>query len=72
MILPPRCSERRCIHYQGIKQPDGTEASEVPVCAAFPNGIPEEIAYGDNLHLDEVDGDNGIVFERDQTVTIEE
>jgi hypothetical protein len=30
------------------------------VCAAFPNGIPKEIAFGDNRHRDPFPGDQGI------------
>jgi hypothetical protein len=33
------------------------------ICAAFPNGIPEEIAYGPNLHIAPYPGDNGIQYE---------
>jgi len=67
MIAPPRCWERGCIHYIGISQPDGTEISERPVCDAYPNQIPDEIAYGEDLHLT-VRGDqnNKIVFEKDE------
>lgn len=50
MIAPPKCWERKCIYYQGIDQPDGTEMSERPVCFAFPKGIPDEIAYGEDKH----------------------
>lgn len=84
MLAVCRCFERRCIHYQGVHQPDGTEQGEVNVCAAFPPeavrlngdvGIPDEIAYGDDLHLDpwpseEAPQDNGIQFERDYSVSI--
>ena len=50
MILPPACYERKCLHYLGINQPDGTEASEHPYCPAFPDGIPEEIVNGSDSH----------------------
>lgn len=63
MLTEPRCSERNCKHLIGVKQEDGTEATEVPVCAAFPNGIPQEIAYGDNPHTSPYPGDNGITYE---------
>lgn len=33
------------------------------VCAAFPNGIPEEIFSGENNHTKPYPGDNGILFE---------
>ena len=70
MLAVSRCWERGCKHFNGISQPDGTEESEVNVCAAFPDGIPDDIAYGDNLHLEEVPGDNGIVYERDFSVDV--
>lgn len=61
MIAEPRCSERMCVHFRGVK---GTEEEDQRVvCDAFPNGIPEEIAYGKNLHTKPVSGDHGIRFE---------
>lgn len=50
MIPPPECFERKCKYYLGIDQPDGTELSERPICPAFPDGIPDEIAYGEDKH----------------------
>jgi len=66
-LLPPRCWERGCIHFNGAVQPDGTEDGEFIACDAFPDspGIPDEIAYGEDLHLSSVEGDHGIVFEPD-------
>ncbi len=52
MLAKCRCWVRGCIHYEGVEQPDGTEASEVHVCGAFPEGIPEEICDGHDLHLE--------------------
>jgi hypothetical protein len=67
MILPPNCYERKCIYYSGIIQPDGTEKSEVPSCEAYPLGIPDEIAYGEDLHLKvRTDQDNTIIFKREK------
>lgn len=64
MIPPPNCYLRRCKHYQGVKYLGENEADgEVPSCKAFPDGIPEEIAYGPNKHLEPVPGDKGVVFE---------
>lgn len=63
MIAEPKCSIRNCRHFQGVKQSDGTEMSEVPYCEAFPDGIPDSIAYGDDLHLVPVPGDHGIIYE---------
>lgn len=35
-------------------------------CAAFPDGIPDEIWRGDNDHTAPYPGDHGIQFERSQ------
>lgn len=51
MIPEPRCSVRRCRWLRGVVQPFGTEEEEHPYCPAFPSGIPDDIAYGDDLHL---------------------
>lgn len=51
MLSEPECFRRNCRYYIGVDQPDGTELTEVHTCPAFPKGIPEEIAYGDNKHL---------------------
>ena len=64
--MEPRCYKRKCKHYLGVLQPDGTERSEVPYCEAFPEGIPDEIAYGDNNHTTPLaDQENEIVFEKE-------
>ncbi len=64
MLLEPNCYKRKCVHLIGIIQPNGTEVGEVNACDAFPDGIPYEIAYGDNLHLEPCCGQtNSIVFE---------
>jgi hypothetical protein len=65
MLLESKCYERHCKHYLGISQPDGTEMTERHYCTAFPDRIPDEIAYGDNEHLkSEKDQGNDIVFEK--------
>jgi len=48
----------------GVKQDGEDEATERVVCDAFPGGIPDEIAYGEDLHLFPIKGDHGIVFEK--------
>ncbi len=63
MIVVSNCYNRKCKHFEGIIQPDGTEMTERAVCKAFPNGIPDEIAYGNNKHDKPYPGDNGIQFE---------
>lgn len=63
MLTEPNCSKRGCLHFRGVSQPDGTEMTERVVCDAFPDGIPDEIAYGDNLHLKPFPGDHGIQFQ---------
>jgi len=51
MLAEPTCWTRECKHYIGVIQPDGTELTETNACKAFPEGIPNEITYGDNQHL---------------------
>ena len=63
MIEEPRCASRRCKHFTGVYQPHGDESVELPCCKAFPKGIPDDIAYGDNDHTSPVKGDHGIQFE---------
>lgn len=65
MLLEPNCRKRNCVHYLGIKGENETE--QVPCCAAFPDGIPSEIAYGENKHTTPHAGDHGIQFEEEQT-----
>jgi len=65
MILEPNCYKRGCKHFLGVSQSDGTEATEFVYCEAFKDGIPEEIAYGKNLHKKPFkDQDNDIVYEK--------
>jgi hypothetical protein len=65
MIAEPKCSQRKCKHFIGIKQDNGNESTERPVCKAFPDGIPDDIAYGDNPHTTPYPGDGGVRFEPD-------
>ncbi len=58
MLMEPQCSIRKCKHFQGVSDDD--EPNQVPTCAAFPKGIPDEIAYGNNKHLKPYPGDGGI------------
>ena len=59
MIIEPKCSIRKCIYMQGVIQPDGTELSEVACCLAFPMGIPQDIAHGDDKHTEIIEGQVG-------------
>jgi len=66
MLGEPKCYTRNCTHFQGVKSDatdDEPEKNERNVCDAFPDGIPNEIAYGDNPHTGPVEGDNGITYE---------
>jgi hypothetical protein len=64
MIFIPKCKIRNCKNFLGAVQPDGTELTERVICKAYPKGIPDDIAYGDNLHLEvRPDQENEIVFE---------
>jgi hypothetical protein len=65
MLAEPNCWKRKCKHYIGVIQPDGTEMTETNSCKAFPKGIPAEISYGKNRHLTKhPEQENDIVFER--------
>gem|GEM_PF-572313 len=50
MLSEPACWTRKCKHYKGVKQDEDGEVNERNVCDAFPDGIPDDIAYGDNKH----------------------
>jgi len=64
MLAEPRCWTRKCKHYIGVIQPDGTELTEMNSCKAFPDHIPVEIAYGDNRHRKPLSNQgNEIIFE---------
>lgn len=63
VVEEPRCFTRKCIHFIGVKS-EGIEENERVVCKAFPNGIPDDIAYGNNLHLLPVAGDHGLQYKQ--------
>lgn len=65
MLDEPKCNQRRCKHFLGAKYLGAGEETEVVYCKAFPDGIPDEISYGTNLHTEPYPGDNGIQFERE-------
>jgi len=61
MLSEPRCNARRCRHFWGVSP--GPEPEQRPICAAYPEGIPDEIAYGEERHLEPYPGDGGIRYE---------
>lgn len=60
MIAEPNCSLRGCIHFLGLKKE--AEGIYTPLCRAYPQGIPSNIAYGSELHLRALPGDHGFQF----------
>lgn len=65
MLAEPKCYTRKCKHYEGVKWFGDEEISENNFCPAFPNGIPYEIAYGGNKHLEKhPDQKTDITFEK--------
>lgn len=66
MLKEPSCNKRKCKWFLGVQQPDGTEENEHVFCVAYPEGIPDDIAYGDDLHMEvREDQSNTIVFEKE-------
>jgi hypothetical protein len=65
MITAPECYKRKCRHFKGVKQDGDDETTERVYCSAFPDGIPESIAYGDNKHAKPFPKQvNDIVYEK--------
>ena len=65
MLQEPNCYTRKCKHYLGVKWFGDDESSEDNHCLAFPDGIPQEIAYGNNKHERPCCGQvNDIVYEK--------
>ena len=63
MLAEPNCYTRNCKHYLGVRWLGDEESTEVNYCEAFPDGIPDEIAYGDNRHYSPYPGDHGVQYE---------
>jgi len=65
MIAIPNCYKRKCVHYLGVKNDGECELNERVYCQAFPEKIPDEIAYGNDRHLKtRADQLNEIVFKK--------
>jgi hypothetical protein len=65
MIAEPKCYTRKCANFIGVKNfSEDVEGDERVICKAFPEGIPDEIAYGKNKHTKPFEGDNGIRYEQ--------
>lgn len=63
LLLRCNCQERKCKHFIG-ELFDNQNDLMLDLCNAFPSGIPDEIAYGDELHIQPLAGqENNIVFE---------
>lgn len=63
MVLDCNCFFSECIHYKGIKRLTEQEESEVHFCLAFPDGIPDGIAFENEKHLEPIKNQgNNIVY----------
>ena len=72
MLLEPMCCKRKCIHFLGIKRLGVEEETEVVYCKAFPEGIPDNVAYGNNEHLKVISEQIGdFIYLRDTNVESE-
>lgn len=64
------CSPHMCKHlHKGeptFRWEDYPTDGEPPWCRAFPGGIPDEIAHGNNPHTEPYPGDHGIQFEKEE------
>ena len=61
MMTEPQCAKRRCKWLRGSVN---DETKQRISCVAFPGGIPDEIAYGDVLHVEPYPGDGGTRYVR--------
>ena len=66
MVDIPKCFKRECIYYLGVLTPDqDDERTQVPHCAAYLEGIPEDISFGDDLHKEiRDDQENNITYQK--------
>lgn len=65
MIKQSTCDKRDCEHYQGVNKanPDD-ESTEFHYCRAYPEGIPDDISFGNKRHLQSYGDDSGIIFKK--------
>ena len=54
--MTPKIACANCKRFRG-------KPATWPTCEAFPDGIPEEIAYGENQHREPFPGDHGFQWE---------
>lgn len=65
LIAEPTCWTRRCKHFIGVEGRE--EEGQIVFCRAFPDGIPDIIAYGKNKHLKPLSWQkNKIVYEKEE------
>lgn len=68
-MVPTNCWKRKCKHFKWHAADcdpttcGGIHGTVPAYCTAFPNGIPAEIAYGENPHEDFCPGDHGLCYE---------
>ena len=69
MIEQPQCGIRNCKHLNMAPEPGDSIGLTKMTCRAFPDGIPERISYGPDLHL-EVDSEQqgATVYELDPSL----
>jgi hypothetical protein len=69
MKSEPKCKKRGCVYFVGVRRrsPED-ESTEIVCCDVFPEGIPDEIAYGDNPHTKPFLGDGGVTFKSKEKI----
>lgn len=55
MVRFPQCPE--CVHFQYTDD-------KRYVCAAYPEGIPEDVLWGKISHKEHIEGDHGYIFKQ--------
>lgn len=69
MIAPGACYDRGCKHYRFFSYGEETEVEDSQfgpeVCRAYPDGIPDRIVDGEDLHATvQPDQDGTLVYEQ--------